>query len=470
MREFELVIDEALKKGLAPKSMVPANTQLLSECIGFRCGAFGLEAAPLGNNALANAVSLDYSWPFPQLLQGERFNILVVRDDFEMADKVYNLSNDLSNITHIFDIDESTFGKGSLMELADFGEYAFMTNGVVMIYGGPLYWSAVTSNPKIPMMRTVCNFKGQAVGGCILSNWHDCNETFYVWSKIGSMDFTPDQDNEAGYRRDPFGGEVYHVRRIGEHVLGYSSCGITQMSPVSSPTTTFGFSEVLDHGLVNRGAVGGSLQEQVFVDNNYELWRIALEYGAMGSARAVPQRLGYRKFLKSLEGEDILVLYDRVKSDYYIGNSRKTYLLTRYGLTEVAQHPSIVYRKGGDESLVMAPDTVDDVKPTITTETFDMGYRGLKTVFEMETDALLHSGPEAAVNYSYDANSWGYGSFTPFNKLGIASMIVSGNYFRFRIRFDTLFSGFRVSYIRARYKMNDLRGLRGVYAPPPRGQ
>jgi len=68
-------------------------------------------------------------------------------------------------------------------------------------------WHKIVTSPTIPMMRTVCNFKGQAVGGGVLSPWYDCDETFYVWSKIGSIDFTPDQDNESGYRRCPYGGK-----------------------------------------------------------------------------------------------------------------------------------------------------------------------------------------------------------------------------------------------------------------------
>jgi hypothetical protein len=464
MREFELTIDEALKKGLAPKEMIPTNSQFLSECIGFRCGAFGLEPALIGENKLVGYVPLEYSWPFPQLLEGEKYNILVVRDTFNMVDRVYSISDNLETINLIFEVDELTFGKGSLMELADFGKYAIMVNGVIAIYWNPVSitgWSHTTGSPEIPMMRTICNFKGQAVGGNITSSWYDCDKSFYIWSKIGQLNFELDQSNEVGYRRDPYGGEVFHVRRLGNSILGYSSNGIVQMSPVDSPTATFAFLEILDKGLINRGAVNGNLHEHVFVDKNYELWRITSEG---------PQRLGYRKFMESLYDEDIIVLYDKLKSDYYIGNSKKTFLLTHNGLTEVLQHPSVLHRRRTDQSLIIAPDTIDDIDPVISTEAFDMTYRGLKTIFTMETDAILQTGPEAAVDYAYDLTDWKSSSFVPFNNLGIASIIVSGNLFRFKLRFNSLSCNSRISYIRTRYKMTDLRGIRGVYAPPPRGQ
>jgi hypothetical protein len=99
-----------------------------------------------------------------------------------------------------------------------------------------------------------------------------------------------------------------------------------------------------------------------------------------------------------------------------------------------------------------------------------MTYRGLKTIFTMETDVTLQTGPEAAVDYAYDLTDWKSSSFIPFNNLGIASIIVSGNLFRFKLRFNSLSDNSRISYIRTRYKMTDLRGIRGVYAPPPRGQ
>ena len=120
----------------------------------------------------------------------------------------------------------------------------------------------------------------------------------------------------------------------------------------------------------------------------------------------------------------------------------------------------------------MLPDTVDDTLPLITTEPIDMGYAGQKTISSIETDASIVDEPEAGVDYTYDNNVWASSVFKPINNQGVSALAVSGNAFRFSLRFAEIYETTRISYIKARFKMTDLRGLRGVYAPPTnfRGQ
>uniref|UniRef100_A0A6M3IH74 Uncharacterized protein n=1 Tax=viral metagenome TaxID=1070528 RepID=A0A6M3IH74_9ZZZZ len=462
MREFELLIDEALKNGLSPEQMTPFNSQLLYGCLGFRCGKLGLEAALLGENPLPVGIDLYYNWPYPQVLIGDTYNILIIRNLITNADYIYTISDDYLTVTLIATLSHGVYGVGSLMELADFGEYAFMTNGVAMVYWDTtgIDWDVVVVDADIPMMRTVCNLNGQAVGGNIVSVWYDCDETFYIWSKIGSMDFTPEQGNEAGYRRCPYGGEVFHVRKLGTNVIGYSSKGITLMKPVNDPVPGFGFVESYNLGLINRGAVDGCTMDHLFVDEDYNLVRVN-EKG--------PAVLGYQHYVRQLSNEDIIVNYDPASGDYYIGNSAKTFLLSPEGLTEVTQHPSAVW-KGDIDGTFMLPDTVDEDSPHIITEAFDMQYKGQKTISVIETDAFSVIGAEAAVDYAFDLTNWVSGNFIPINNMGVGTVIAAGNMFRFKLRFSEISDDFRIGYIGVRYKMTDLRGIRGVYAPPIRGQ
>jgi hypothetical protein len=438
----------------------------MSDCLGFRCGRNDLEGYQIcDDDPLSGLVTIDYSWPFPQFIVGERYNFLIVRDDIlDMEDKVYLVGDDYT-ITHIFDIDELTFGKGSLMEVADFGEYAFMTNGVIMIYWSPVLnaWQQMIASTTIPMMSTICNFKGQAIGGNVSSAWYDCDETFYVWSKIGSFDFTPDQDNEAGYRRCPFGGEVYHVKRLGDNVVGYSSKGITLLSPVKDPAYTFGFSELSDVGLINKGAMDGDLHQHVYVGSDFILRRI--------TNKGV-EELGFYNQMESLDGtDDIIVKYDRIKKDFYIGNSTKTFLLSPYGLTEVQQHPSAVWTiSSHSKDTVMLPNTVDSRLPTLSSSIFDLEYRGQKTIFSVESDALLTFGPKAQIGWANTLSVWGYTTIVSLNNEGIAAIIASGNEFIVKLTFTYVAVMSPIKYIKVRYKMTDMRGMRGVYAPPLRGQ
>ena len=469
MREFELLIDEALKNGLSPEDKLPVNAQFLFECLGFRCGKARLESHVLLTDPIPVTVDKYYDWPFPQFITGDAFNILVIRDTTNQQDSVYSVSADHLTITSIFDVDELTFGKGTLMEVADFGEYAIMVNGVITIAWNPGLGSWVPSlaTATIPLMKTICNFKGQAVGGNVVAGtWYDCDSTFYIWSKIGSIDFTPDEGNESGYKRCPYGGEVYHVKRIGDSVVGYSSKGIVLISPVDTPTATFGFIELSDIGLISKGAAAGDLHRHVYVGEDFILRDVSLQ-GDLSKKQTV-RELGYQSYMQQLTGEDIIVSYNPQTKDFYIGNSTKTFLLSPYGLTEVLQHPSAVWRS--NKSSYMIPDVVDNDDPVICTEPFDMSYRGQKTVFSIETDVFRMTGPEAGLDYNSSSLVWTTVPYKPINDQGVAAIIASGDSFRFRLRFGTLYNATRVSYIKARYKMTDLRGIRGVYAPGIRGQ
>lgn len=465
MREYELIIDEALLKGLNPERSI-AGPEVLWKALGFRIGRNWLEGyEKCDGNPLAGRVDMLYSWPFPQWLSGERYNFLIIRDAvINYEDKVYVVADDYT-VTHIFDCDTLTFGTGTLMEVADFGEYAFMTNGVIMIYWDVTLsaWHEIIADANIPMMRTVCNFKGQMVGGCVLSAWHDCDEKFYCWSKIGEANFTPDNSNLAGYKRDPFGGEVYHVRRLEDKVIGYSSKGITCLVPVIEPTPSFGFIELSNIGLVNRGAIDGDLHQQVYVGTDLILRRV--------TSKGI-EELGYYNYMNELDnGNDIIVKYDRIKKDFYIGNDEKTFLLSPYGLTEVPQHPSAIWTISAyDEETIMLPNTVDDYEPLIGSGVYDMGYRGLKTIFSIESDALLALEPEVAVGWLTTFDVDGFTDYVPLNDEGIACKIISGTDFVIGLKFDVIAVPVRLTYIKVRYKMTDLRGIRGVYAPPLRGQ
>lgn len=482
MREFEFIIDEALKKGLRNSKKVSRNKQILTECSGFRIGSEGIEAAEIINYPFPSALEVSYSWPFPQFLQGEKHKILIVRDDFNMEDVVYSIGNIYNTVTKVFAIDELSFGKGNLMELADFGKYAFMTNGVIMLYWDPIIddWQESTSLNNIPMMKTVCNFKGQLIGGNIVSDWYDCDETFIVWGRIGEANLIPERKNEAGFRRDPFGGKVHHVRRLGDDVIIYSSKGITRMFPVQSPAATFGFEELLSIGIRNQGAVSGSIAEHLFVDKGGSIWRI--DKGAKLTY------LGYEEYTREFATDDdeyyideygdraeassnVIVNYDNLNFDFYICNNAKGFLKSPYGMARVHKSMSSIWY---DRRLLgtRQPNLLINLEHSIVSEVFNMGYGGNKTIFSVESglhgvgDAEVAIDWRASIESPFQRTDW-----IPLNDLGIATIIISGMEFRlcFRAKSLTNFSS-SLDYFKVRWKMTDLRGLRGVYAAPPRGQ
>jgi len=101
MREYELTID-SLKKGLSPERSIPVNDEWLFECLGFRVGKNDLEGYEISDDdPLTGVVDMEYSWPFPQFIVGEKYNFLIIRDALlNHEDKVYLISDDYV-ATHI---------------------------------------------------------------------------------------------------------------------------------------------------------------------------------------------------------------------------------------------------------------------------------------------------------------------------------------------------------------------------------
>ena len=110
--------------------------------------------------------------------------------------------------------------------------------------------------------------------------------------------------------------------------------------------------------------------------------------------------------------------------------------------------------------------------PLIVSDIIDFGYRGQKTIFSIEVGTSEIEDAEVAIDWRMKiTENFQRTSFVSLNDLGAAVLIVSGVEFRLCVRFG-LFSPFvsSLDYAKIRWKMTDLRGLRGVYAAPPRGQ
>jgi hypothetical protein len=459
MREYELVLDKALITGISPERNTPINSQVLYECLDFRCSKDGLVPFTHKVNPLSSGLDIHYVWPFPQYITGEKFNFLVVRDPITLSDKVYSISDDHVTNLFVFEVDQATFGIGQRFDVADFGEFAFMSNEVCMIYWNIAgAWNASVGSSTIPLMSTVCNLKGQLVGGGIRNSWYDCDTTFYVWSAIGHADFTPNINNEAGYRKDPYGGVVYHTKRLGDYVVGYSSKGIVMLRAINDPAPTLGLIEVGGIGLHNKGAMAGGVRRHLMVGEDHRVRELTSE-GI--------KDLGYDYLIESLTSGDIIVNYDEANNDFYIGDSVKTFLLSPYGMSEIQQHPSGVWRRNQQTYMIPSTSGVED--PRVTSGSIDFGYSGQKTNSVVEISAEGYSDAEASVDYKING-TWRTRSYSPINYQGIATVIASGDAFRFKVKFPTIESTFKLSQIKSRYKMTDLRGIRGVYAPPLRGQ
>jgi hypothetical protein len=458
MREFELTYDEAFKVGLRKIDRDNRNIQVLTECYNMRLGALGLESYQPLTHPITD--TLQQNWPFPQVLVGEKYRILVVRDTINLVDSVYEIEDDYS-LSWIFDIDTLHYGQGTMMEMADFGEYVLMLNGVIFIYYDPTLaaFIPVTELDNIPLMRTICNFKGQAVGGNIVSDWHDCGENHVVWSRIGEMNFTPDLMNEQGFKQMPWDGQVYRVRRLKDVVMVYCSGGVMKMYPVQAPSATWGFDEMSDIGIPCESAIGGDIYGHAYVGNDSWVYTVDKEYKIT--------KVGYKEYIDELDPTKIVVQKDANMKDYYISDGSKSFLLTATGMTEIYQSPSAVWNDSGLYGI--AEDAIDQ-SFVAASDIFDMGYRSRKTIFGVEAGCKGDGTFYAQISYRDGINdSFADTDWVEFSPQGFAAITIAGSEFKVKVKCDS-YTNVSIDYIKVRWKMTDLRNLRGVYAAPPRGQ
>lgn len=458
MREYELQLDEALHKGLRKHHRNPRNVQAAIECHNMRIGEAGLEPYIPLTNPFSN---LKYSWPFPQIIEAKSFAFLIVREDVEMEDRIYSFTNGVWSLSSVFDVDVATFDQGRRFSIADFEDYVLLTNGVVMIrYDIALdAFVPFTSSDEIPLCNSICAAKGgQAVAGGVRSSWHDRGLNSIVWSRIGYMDFTPGRDNEAGFRNSD--SEVYGVLRLEDDVVVYGSKSMGRLSPVREPAPTLGWKEIASYGICGPYAVGGGIHQHVFVDEDRWIWRV--DPGVKLS------KLGYQEFMKQLDKDLLTVVYRRTNNDYFISDGTKSFLLTNSGLSSVHQCVSGLIRY--DETDYGVFKDTGDLNFRLVSDVFDMGFRSTKTLGVIEVGADSAHTMRAGADWRIQRSKrFIRSALQPVNDQGVAYPIVAGNEFRIVLE-SSYYEDTNVDYLKCRYKMTDLRSIRGVYAPPPRGQ
>ena len=118
----------------------------------------------------------------------------------------------------------------------------------------------------------------------------------------------------------------------------------------------------------------------------------------------------------------------------------------------------------------MLPPTMSTTPPWLQTEEFDFGYRGQKTIFVLEVGCKNYATAMAAIDWVIDNGDWQLTHWQVLNNQGVATLIIAGTDFNVRLKFSGVTADTVVNYIKVRYKMTDVRSIRGIYAPPPRGQ
>jgi len=454
MREFYLELDEYFRNGLRPDASNPVGSPYLVELRNARPSALGLRpyvATSLPYNASQAHFIDDHvvQWPFPQVFFAKNYRFVGTKE------RMY-LANDLGVLVSLFGYDSA-----ERWDLADMGEYMLAAKDGTGVWERSIIggWGASTD---LPLCKSLVNLNGQVFMGGLSpwGTWTDLSERHVAWSDIGSSVFSLDRKNEAGYREYDFSGSVVEVKKLGQTVIVYGYNGIAAFLPVAEPVPTFAYKNVARIGLINKGAVAGDDEEHCFVGSDGYVYKLDNQLKLT--------KVGYQEYMTQLSGGTVVANYDSSEGDYYFSDGVRSFLLTDKGLAEIFQRISTLEYYNGVKYGVSSDDT--DSSFLAVTDRVDFGLRGRKTIECIESAAQSGGSLSAAVDWRNDASeAFRRTEFMPFNKQGVAGIKVSATEFRFVLKCSSYADAF-VSSATVRYKMEDMRSIRGVYAPPPRGQ
>ena len=204
--------------------------------------------------------------------------------------------------------------------------------------------------------------------------------------------------NEAGAMPMDFQGTVLKVFPMRDLVMVYGVDGISALRPYSQPFPTYGLQEGVHRmGIASRDAVGGHLDEHVFVDTSGVL------YSVDGQAKVT--RLGFEEFMAPLLGEQFTIAYDPNRRGYYIGgdtgsNVECYYLTDEKNLSKHHQLVSSIYQR--DAGLIGIAE--NDASPTTlawSSNIVDLGFDEIKHISWIEISYTNITALTVNVSYRY---------------------------------------------------------------------
>jgi len=453
MREFEYTFDDGLKTGLRAEESNPINNQALVELRNARPSQLGL----LPYVPVQSPRNYVLDWPFPQYFRFSNVELMGYRES--LWETIAGIPVKVVSHLMMGAID------GPIWSLADFGNYVIgVRDGQWVSYrDGPTgIWLVDKPHASIPYCSTVTNLNGQAfVGGLEpWGNWTDVGNSSVGWSDIGSASFLLDRKNEAGYARSDNFDEIVTVMQLGNAAIAYGHNSITAFKPVVQPAPTFSKKTLADFGIFSKGSVGGSKREHCFVSSDGYVYK-------MGEDLTL-KRLGYQEQITDFVGSDIMVNHLPSNGDFLISDGNVGYVLTLAGMGEVFQQVLSLALING--VAIGTYDEDSDEYFRFVTDIIDFGMTGQKTVQLIEVGCEGSGTKEVAVDWRNNPQDvWERTNWVALNDQNWATLPITASQFRFCFRND-VYSDAKVSYLKIRYKMTDMRGIRGVYSPPPRGQ
>jgi len=440
MREYYLILDNCFKNGLRPTKSMPKTNIFMSYLLSGRPTDVGLEPfVPTIKN-----LTYTFSWPFPQMFVTNKH--VLVGDGTQLLEDGVAVVADVSS---------------ELWEIISYYDFVIAAREGKVFKRDPstgVYTTYSTFQSTFPMFKTGCDFRGQTVVGN-LSLWPtadaEAKPNWVAASNIGEFAFNPDRKNEAMFRPCHWEGEVFNVRALKKVVIVYGDDGIAGLYPSEQ---YLGYEEIADYGLHCKGAVGVGKNRHVFLGSDMKLRMIDQQMNI--------KLLGFDEYMETL-GSTVLISNAGHNDDFYISDGVRCFVLAGEKLFEC---PQIITscRTYGSETLSIYYDTGIDYFLGVT-DTLDFGLRVMKTIMTLEL-GCGDGSYSVALDWRNNSNSsFQRTPFVPVNSKGVATIICTAVEFRICIKCDD-YEDLELSYATVRYKMTDMTSIRGVYAPPPRGQ
>ena len=436
MREFESSFDKGLMQGLRSDDVEPPKEQRLVELKNLRSTEFGLK--PI--ESITYPFTEIFAWPFPQMFCLRELRIMATETAIYECDSSWSPTIKLSGLT-----------QGDVWQVADFGDYLLMTNGqqVVGRNGATGVWDSDATSASIPDMATVCNFRGQIIGGNI-NGWEDCDVNYVAWSDIGSAEFYPGLRNEAGYAPMSWNGAVLRVMELGDMVAVYGVNGVSLLKPAQQ---YMGIKELDLPGIPVAGAVGGSSRGHLFVDYSGDLWLV----GPDGKTK----NLGYSEYMLELDAAEIVVSYNHQQNEYYISDGTKAFIFGANGLCRTHQLVSSIAFDNGVLYGTYESDT--DLGAYVTTDVLDFGQRAFKTLSALAFGCSSASDMWGRVQWRSDVRgSFSSSDWLWVNPTGFITPMITAHDFRLAFKAED-YTDVKLAYIKSRIKLSDHRLIRGLY-------
>lgn len=441
MKEYSFAYSEGLALGLIPSDKIKRGTPGLVEAYNVKITKEGPDEYEAITNPFVGLPTV--TWPFPQIFNTKDGIYIATQTAIYKANSAYIVESMISGLT-----------AGNLWEMADYTQYQVWTNGYVVVVRDA-ETGLFSQYPIDHTIESVCDYNGQLFAGGL----GDDKENFVAWSNIGKVYLDQllsrtDRSNTSGYMPMHFSGSVYRVKKLGENIVAYGTNGIGAIVPGSKPyktMTAFGRKDLFNFGIAGKGCVGGNDKFHMFIDN--------YGYIHMMDKDLKHSVIGYAPYIANF-ADDIVILFDELKNDFYISDGSICYLFSA-GMSQIFQCPSGIVRQGS----VLYGVTYDnsDVSAYITTNSFDIHTRSIKTVQTVEA-GITGVTPQGAVDYRYKhSEAFTRGMLKNISRHGVFTPMISGVDLRVHISSPS-YIGFSVDELIIRYKMSDKRSIRGPYA------